>query len=264
MGLGWLGGLAGGLFSASSAKSSARAQMAFQERMAKNAHQYEVADLRAAGLNPILSATGGNGAAVPSGAGYSFDNPAKNVTADYVTAKRFREVEKPLADADIGVKASTTAKNQSDITVNDANKVAIAENVNVAKSTQSVNSAIAAKTQADTAKSLVEAKLISAQIPYTHSKAAVNWKTIDSLDAGIKLSLANAALAGTSSALNLANVERAGAETANIRQDTKNRGLDYYMKKNKSDFEKDSSIAPYIPAVERIMDAVTPFRFFTK
>jgi len=56
--------LVGGIFSAKAASRSRR----FQRLMSDTAHQREVADLRAAGLNPILSATGGRGASTPGGA----------------------------------------------------------------------------------------------------------------------------------------------------------------------------------------------------
>lgn len=70
----------------------AERQMSFQERMSSTAHQRQVADLRAAGLNPILSAKYG-GSSTPGGAMPTVEDV---VTPAVSTARQARRVNQEL------------------------------------------------------------------------------------------------------------------------------------------------------------------------
>lgn len=95
------GVIMGGVLTSAGNILEARKNRKFQERLSNTAHQRQVADLRAAGLNPMLSAN--SGASTPGGSQATVDIPV----AEAVGATTARKA------ANAGVVASLAAADQS-------------------------------------------------------------------------------------------------------------------------------------------------------
>lgn len=123
----------------------------YGERMANSAHQREINDLRAAGLNPMLSGMGGSGAATPSGSQPSgaMANTQDIVSPAVSTALEARRLKKEITAVDsqtaLNTQTAEKAKREA-ILAGTANKLKKTENdlamLSIPKVVSDVNAAI--------------------------------------------------------------------------------------------------------------------------
>lgn len=90
--------------------------MSFQDQQSSTAHRREVHDLREAGLNPILSGTGGMGAASSAGAMAQMQNVGAAGVSGY---QQGSQAQNQQLDSQIKLQEESTARSTAQIAEND-------------------------------------------------------------------------------------------------------------------------------------------------
>lgn len=157
-----IGGMASSAISAEAAKEMQKRQIEWERERATNAHQWEVQDLKAAGLNPILSA-GGQGATTGGISAPQVDTSGIQKAGEAIGTALQYSMNKKKNDAEID-------KILSDISIQDEQKDLI---------------------KAQTLKELAQEKLITKQQAETAANAMLKTEQAGKTAAETKLILAN-------------------------------------------------------------------------
>jgi len=172
-----LGGVAEGLVNSAFNAHQAEKNRDFQERMSNTAHQREVKDLQAAGLNPILSSKYG-GSSTPSGA--TAQAAPSNATGAGIQASLAKStIALQAAQADAASSAAGLARAQAgDIGTTQLDRV----NLLIAQARQAMEGGnLSQEQQAKTRQEIsnLEAQKALIQSQTRHSAAQVNREEVE-------------------------------------------------------------------------------------
>lgn len=189
---GLAGDVVGGLWGRSNAKYSAGLAYDNWVKQQSNAHQLEVKDLRAAGLNPILSATNSHIAGIGSAPSITTPDFGGNLSRNIVAAGQLRQSKRELEQtAKRDEMTFQIGKQRLSIDeLNAATRKQEVENQGMLIASQiGVNNATTGKIAADTQKAYGELQEIFQRMRDNHM---VSMATVDKLRSGTALDYATA------------------------------------------------------------------------
>ncbi len=185
-GMAVLGNLAGTGINYKVAQKLMEQQIAWQTHMAQNAHQYEVADLKKAGLNPILSADG-------SGASYSgISGTVSESQLGQQALATYNAIRNTMADT--ALKEEQTINTANDSIVKGETAKLIGQQVLTQKTQAELNVArtnlATAEAELTSGRNTREERIIAHQIKNLSSQTILNMAGIEKIKSDIKLNRA--------------------------------------------------------------------------